>query len=167
MDKARVPLSGKPPTSQGSTPTEETRPDGQKADHWILPEAERAKGFVRPVRTKYIHVGSPGPEYPLRPLTPEERERHGDYYGPDAMYEPYPPGAHGSAVGSIWSQDRLAKADRGCGTVTSMPLAIAETYAREPHYYGSTFCCGCGKYLPVGRQGEFVWDDGSGERVGT
>ncbi len=53
-----------------------------------------------------------------------------------------------------------------CGTITSMPQAIAETYAREPGFYGATFCCGCGGYLPVGEQGEFVWlDDGS--KVGT
>jgi hypothetical protein len=47
-----------------------------------------------------------------------------------------------------------------------MPKQIAETYAANPSYYGSTFCCGCGKYLPVGRDGEFVWD-GTNDRVGT
>jgi hypothetical protein len=44
-------------------------------------------------------------------------------------------------------------------------LAIAETYARQPTFYGATFCCHCGTHLPVGEQGEFVWEDGS--RVGT
>lgn len=43
---------------------------------------------------------------------------------------------------------------------------IAEAFAANPGYYGSTFCCGCGKYLPVGKRGEFVWD-GTDERVGT
>lgn len=53
-----------------------------------------------------------------------------------------------------------------CGVVTSMPRQIAETYAANPRYYGSTYCCGCNKYLPVGESGEFVWD-GTNERVGT
>lgn len=54
-----------------------------------------------------------------------------------------------------------------CGAVTTMSLPIAETYAREPGFYGSTYCCTCRRHLPVGRDGEFVWDDGSGQRVGT
>lgn len=53
-----------------------------------------------------------------------------------------------------------------CGVVTTMPVAIAETYAREPRFYGRTFCCGCGDYFPVGASGEFTWD-GTTERVGT
>jgi hypothetical protein len=47
-----------------------------------------------------------------------------------------------------------------------MAQEIAETYARQPGFYGATFCCGCGKHLPVGRDGEFVWD-GTDEKVGT
>ena len=42
-----------------------------------------------------------------------------------------------------------------CGTVTTMGRAIAETYARDPGFYGATFCCGCGAHFPVS---EFVWD---------
>lgn len=53
-----------------------------------------------------------------------------------------------------------------CGTTTSMGIAIAETYAKIPHYYGSTFCCTCGAYFPVGEDGEFVWK-GTNEKVGT
>ena len=30
--------------------------DGQQACHVILSEEERSKGFIRPVRTKYIHL---------------------------------------------------------------------------------------------------------------
>lgn len=52
-----------------------------------------------------------------------------------------------------------------CGTVTTMPRQCAETYARDPGYYGSTFCCGCGEYFPVGKDGQFTWDNG--EKVGT
>lgn len=44
-----------------------------------------------------------------------------------------------------------------CGGSTTMALEIAETYAREPKFYGSTYCCTCRKHLPVG---EFKWEDG-------
>ena len=53
-----------------------------------------------------------------------------------------------------------------CGSLTKMPMACAETYAVQPEYYGSTFCCGCGGYFPVGETGQFVWD-GSDQKVGT
>lgn len=145
-----------------SVPDPARRPDGQHVDHWVLDEAERAKGFVRPVRLSYVHVGPPGPKYPLRDLTDEEKQRwSGEPY---VKYEPYPEGSHG--LGRLWTQAQLDKVDNGCGTKTSMPLAIAETYARQPGYYGSTFCCGCRDYLKVGRDGEFVWD-GTTERVGA
>lgn len=52
-----------------------------------------------------------------------------------------------------------------CGTETRMPHHCAETYARQPNFYGRTFCCRCGDYFPVGADGEFVWDDGT--KVGT
>lgn len=53
----------------------------------------------------------------------------------------------------------------GCGAATTMSGDIAETYARDPHFYGSTYCVSCRMHLPVGAAGEFVWDDGS--KVGT
>jgi len=53
-----------------------------------------------------------------------------------------------------------------CGTVTKMGQALAETYARDPHFYSGTFCVGCGAHFPVGEDGEFVWD-GTNEKVGT
>lgn len=46
----------------------------------------------------------------------------------------------------------------GCGAVTTMSLAIAETYAREPAFYGGTYCVRCAKHRPVGAGGEFAWD---------
>lgn len=52
-----------------------------------------------------------------------------------------------------------------CGTVTTMDRKIAETYAREPFFYGATYCVRCSMHRPVGAEGEFVWDDGS--KVGT
>ena len=54
-----------------------------------------------------------------------------------------------------------------CGTVTTMGQALAETYARDPHFYSGTFCAGCRSHFPVGETGEFVWGDGTGQRVGT
>jgi hypothetical protein len=70
-------------------------------DYLVLSEAERAKGFVRPVRESYQHLT--------------------------------------------------------CGGVTTMGLAIAETYARDPSFYGGTFCATCRAHYPVGADGEFVW----------
>ena len=52
-----------------------------------------------------------------------------------------------------------------CGTLTTMSQSLAETYARDPHFYSGTFCCDCGSHFPVGADGEFVWEDGS--KVGT
>lgn len=46
-----------------------------------------------------------------------------------------------------------------CGAVTRMDRKIAETYARDPSYYGRTFCVSCKEHLPVGAEGEFVWDE--------
>lgn len=87
------------------------RGDGQQKGYVVLSAEERAKGFVRPVRTKYLHTT--------------------------------------------------------CGAVTKMGDALAETYARSPGFYSGTFCCACRAHFPVGADGEFIWDDGSGEKVGT
>lgn len=157
----KVTASGREPeVLDGPTPTEETLPDGQKRDHWVLPEEERAKGFVRPVRRSYRHVGPPPPAN-LRDLTPEEQERY-QAYG-YVKFEEYGP-EQAPVTGRFWTQAQLDRLTQ-CGAETTMPLSIAETYARNPAFYGSTFCCRCGSYFPVGEQGEFVWDDGS--RVGT
>lgn len=43
-----------------------------------------------------------------------------------------------------------------CGTVTSMVTAIAETYARNPKFYGFTYCAHCRQHFSVD---EFVWFD--------
>lgn len=53
-----------------------------------------------------------------------------------------------------------------CGGTTTMGQTIAETYARNPHFYSGTFCCDCGSHFPIGEDGEFVWE-GSNEKVGT
>lgn len=53
-----------------------------------------------------------------------------------------------------------------CGTVTTMGRKLAETYARDPNYYGATFCCACRGHFPVGESGEFTWAP-DGSKVGT
>lgn len=82
---------------------------GMQESYLVLSEAERARGFVRPLRYTYTH------------------ER--------------------------------------CGTSTTMGGAIAETYARNPGFYGGTYCVACRNHFPVGENGQFVWDDGT--KVGT
>lgn len=100
---------------------------GQQREYYVLSEEERAKGFVRPVRLAYLHVGR----------NPEMR-------------------------GHV-----LIHPDKGaCGTRTSMARALAETYARDPGFYSGTFCVSCRTHLPVGADGEFIWE-GTTERVGT
>ncbi len=50
-----------------------------------------------------------------------------------------------------------------CRSVTTMGQALAETYARDPRFYGATYCCACSMHLPVN---EFVWD-GTDQEVGS
>lgn len=138
---------------------------GQHSQYWVLSEAERAKGFVRPVRRSYKHVGIAGPQFPLAALSDEESKQYASVGY--VMFEAYPEGSQeSSTTGRYWTAEQLAKVGKGCGVVTTMGVALAETYAREPGFYGSTMCVGCRTHLPVGANGEFVWD-GTDERVGT
>lgn len=89
-------------------------PVPQNETYLVLSEGERARGFVRPLRTSYVHHRDLG----------------------------------------------------GCGGETTMNIAIAETYAREPTFYGATYCTTCMKHRPVGRLGEFYWS-GTRKKVGT
>ena len=114
MDEKKRKIStttdGKPPAvglEKAGAPQPIDPNTGQHRAYWVLSEEERARGFVRPVRTSYQHTR--------------------------------------------------------CGAVTSMGRALAETYARDPSYYGATFCVTCGDHRPVG---EFVWVEG-GEIVGS
>lgn len=84
---------------------------GQHEAYWVLSDEERAKGFVRPVRNKYVHTK--------------------------------------------------------CGVETRMSSAISETYARDPKFYGSTFCISCRDHFPVGNDGEFYWSESPSEKVGS
>lgn len=144
--------------------SEQTESVGQHKDYIVLCPDERAKGFVRPYREAYRHVGI-RPTNPLRDLTDEEKERYGQFGY--VKYEEYPQGEKpGSVVGRFWTEDQLHS---GCGGVTTMGRSLAETYARNPDFYGSTFCVRCNKHYPVA---EFIWDANGvgcndGERVGS
>ena len=47
---------------------------------------------------------------------------------------------------------------RACGVLTKMSTDLAETYARNPIFYGATYCVGCQRHLPVA---QFDWEDGN------
>jgi hypothetical protein len=50
-----------------------------------------------------------------------------------------------------------------CGAETTMGQALSETYARDPKFYGATYCVGCQMHRPVS---EFTWS-ADGEVVGS
>jgi hypothetical protein len=136
---------------------------GMNDAYLVLSDEERSKGYVRPVRRSYVHVGPPGPSYPIRPLTEDEKARYAEFEY--VAFEEYP--KETGLIGRHWTQDQLDYAKQGgCGAVTTMSLPLAETYARSPGFYGSTYCVNCGTHIRVGKYGEFVWD-GTDERVST
>jgi hypothetical protein len=149
-------MSEKPEVTltDGSPVTEDKREintlTGMQKGYVVLSEAERAKGFVRPVRTSYIHLGQ-RPKYPVRDLTEEEKARYNQYGY--VKYEKYP--EDHSLSGRFWTQDQL---NSGCYNVTTMGISLAETYARDPNFYSGTFCATCGKHFPVE---QFIWEDGT------
>ena len=94
------------------------------------------------------HWDSPAPK-PINPKTGQ----HGAYYV-------LPPEER--AKGFVRPL-RMEYKHEACGEITRCPETVAETFAREPSYYGSTFCHACKGHFPVG---EFIWQ-GTDERVGT
>ena len=106
----------------------ELGPGGQQRAYLVLSAEERARGFVRPVRRTYLHVGQ------------------------NAVFSE---GQHAAIL--------LRVGPDACGTRTTMAQEIAETWARDPKFYGGTFCIGCGKHHDVG---EFVWE-GTTEVLGS
>lgn len=149
-------------TTRGGDPNVPRKVDpttGLQDDYVVLKPEERAKGFVRPVRETYRHVGI-RPKHPLRDLTAAEKEQYkGSGY---VKYEEYPE-SEKPVCGRFWTARELRS---GCGSTTTMTRSIAETYARAPEFYGATYCATCHDHFPVGAKGEFVWE-GTDERVGT
>lgn len=147
---------------------EQTEAVGQHKGYIVLCPDERAKGFVRPYRDAYKHVGPlvcgarpEGHEFPRCDLPTDHSGIH-------------------SGGGSAWAggttdpvrrmqdiNDRpgmvLTPRIGGCGSVTKMGRALSETYARDPAFYGATFCVKCNRHLPVA---EFVWT-ADGQVVGS
>lgn len=105
----KVTLSGREPETKDSigAPAPIDPATGMHKDYWILSDEERAKGFIRPVRRKYVH--------------------------------------------------------KVCGVETVMNVKIAETYARNPKFYGGTFCASCMGHFSVH---EFYWSDNPDQNVG-
>lgn len=110
--------NGKPVADVRAGQTNET---GQHDGYIVLCPDERAKGFVRPYRDAYRHVGR------LEAFALDHSE-------PTWVTPSSAPKEH--RVG-------------GCGTVTTMGRALSETYARDPKFYSATFCVTCNKHLPV------------------
>lgn len=60
-----------------------------------------------------------------------------------------------------------------CGCVTTMAEAIAMTYARQPSFYGGTFCVTCGMHFSLREffgdelVSNFVWLDHDGNEDGS
>ena len=141
---------------------------GQHEIYLVLSEEERSKGFVRPVRDTYIHVGKNVHGLEIHRLLNEEEQKK----YPDKKYVAVltvMKKEDGSFLGGKYvTQEEFdawqsGKKIGGCGTETRMGNALSETYARNPKFYGATFCCECNKHLPVE---EFVWK-GTNETVGS
>ena len=140
---------------------------GQQQDYRVLCTTERDKGFVRPYRDAYKHVGR---EVCGTSLHPYDAELQAGNVAVICTLEP----GHDGKCGTSRVQRTLAMMqDRrqrnhlgGCGAVTTMGKALAETYARDPSFYGGTFCATCRAHFPVGEHGEFTWAD-DGTKVGT
>lgn len=135
---------------------------GLQATYLVLPQLEPElnpqKQWKRPYRDAYVHKGL-GPQYPIRKLTEsEERQHDGCRY---VAYEPYPPIRY-PITGRFWTQRQLDDAI-GCNQVTVISQEIATTYAKDPKFYGATYCYHCRKHLSVD---QFVWVR-DGQRVGS
>lgn len=96
------------------------------------------------------------------PVTPDHREINPD----TGMQKAYVVLSEEERAKGFVRPVRQSYVHDKCGGVTTMGLALAETYARQVDFYSATFCSHCGAHFPVGANGEFKWQ-GSEERVGT
>lgn len=150
--------NGKPVDEVRAAQTNET---GQHDGYIILCPDERKKGFVRPYRDAYEHVG--------RSICGKIVDVGVTVLGGCRVCDE--PHGHEGECGDVFrtvaqdEQVKLLARHRigGCGATTSMGQALSETYARQPSFYGATFCVGCNRHLPVA---EFVWT-ADGQQVGS
>jgi hypothetical protein len=127
---------------------------GQHDTYLVLPDEELSKGFVRPYRDKYIHVGRHYKDG-VRMLEKPDKSNGKTYVAiADISHD-------GKIIGGAYiTQEELDQYNKtggyigGCGTETVMGQKLSETYARFPKFYSATFCVGCNKHLPVS---EFRW----------
>jgi hypothetical protein len=146
-------------------------PTPQSEVYLVLSDEEKAKGFIRPVRTSYVHVGKELPYKRLWYVLNKENPQHQQHIleGFVAVMviiedkEGDPTGGTYVREHELEAFYKGIKRTGGCGTETSMPLPIAETYARDPKFYGSTYCVHCQMHLPVN---QFFWK-GTAEEVGS
>lgn len=138
----------------------------QNKKYLVLSEEEIAKGYVRPVRTKYIHVGEKIEYDKIVDINilPEDEQNLGYYAYIAYKDSEYP--LVGRGVSRQYYKDYINKKSHtgGCGVETRMNETIARTYAAKPTFYGATYCVGCSKHLPVA---EFVWSDDETSQVGS
>lgn len=144
----------------------DTEKVNQHEVYLVLSDEERAKGFVRPFRNSYVHVGKKIELYggTLVPLSEEEKNRYKEENY--VAYIKYQDNPDSSGVGIYVREEDMKSVGKhagGCGVLTKMNHVISETYARNPKFYGATYCMGCMKHLDVN---EFVWD-GTQEKVGS
>lgn len=137
----------------------------QNEVYLVLSEDEISKGFIRPVRTSYVHIGKKIKGVP-ESLSKDDIEKYKDEdWVAFAKNPDYP--AIDSYTGTYLTKNDVDTFDNGlvggCGAVTVMNQTISETYARNPKFYGSTYCMGCKKHLDVN---EFIWDK-TNEKVGS
>lgn len=120
------------------------KPGQMNVKYLVLSEEERAKEFVRPLRHRYVHLGV---AFDARVAAAElQRELDGETITlPDLMER----------------AKKLASSDT-CGCVTWMNAAIAETYARNPSFYGATWCARCSMHRPLT---EFLWVEEGTDRI--
>ncbi len=119
----------------------------------IVDQVIREAGAVPPVDRTQRRMTDGSPE------APDHRELR-----PDGMQKGYIVLSAEERARGFVRPVRRTYVHQKCGVATTMGLALAETYARDPHFYSGTFCVGCRAHFPVGPDGEFVWDDG--EKVG-
>ena len=144
----------------------------QNEAYLVLSEEERAKGFIRPLYSAYIHVGKKldtermmavDEYWDLNPkVYDEERRKYYKKLGYKFFIPATEEETKKSAVIGTYITEKML--ETGCNTSTKInSQGIIETYARDPKFYGSTWCTCCKAHVP---NDECVWVGSDGVRVG-